>query len=84
VAHVAEPGRLAVTLPVQTGLRVGRALVGLVRALLAVEVTVGVAARPPPSRSGPSWPSPFRSLPSLRRELLIEAQASISVPSTEK
>ncbi len=72
--HVAELGRLPVALLVEPRLRIGRALVRLVGALLLVEVTLGVAAGPRGSSSPPSF----------LRKLLIEAHASISVPSTEK
>jgi hypothetical protein len=72
-AQVAELGRLAIALLVEPGLGIGRAPVGLVVALLFVEAALGVA------------PRPIRVVvAAVRRKLFSEAQASISLPSTEK
>jgi hypothetical protein len=73
VADEAELGLLARPLAVEPGVRVRARGVGLVRALVAVEVRL---LRPPPVGGS--------SDPSLGRKLFIDAQASISVPSTEK
>jgi len=43
VAHVAEPTLLAVALAVKLGIDIGRARMGLIRALLATEVALAVA-----------------------------------------
>jgi hypothetical protein len=51
--YVAELGRLTVALFVEPRLRVGRALVRLVGALLLVEVALGVAAGSVPQQERP-------------------------------
>jgi hypothetical protein len=68
VSHVAEPGLLPLRLPIEPAVGIGHAGMSIVLALLAVEVRAIV-----PSLE-----------PSFGRKLLCEAQASISVPSTEK
>ena len=74
MAQIAELRRLAIALAIEPGLRVGHRLVGLIRALLAAEVLLAVAARI--GRWGAAV---------LRLEgSSFDAQASISVPSTEK
>ena len=45
MAHIAQLGWLAVTLPVEPRLRIGRARMGLVGSLLLVEAALGVASR---------------------------------------
>lgn len=72
MTHTAELGRLAVALLVEPRLRIGRARMGLVGSLLLVEAALGIAS------------STVLVFVATSRKLLIEAQASISVPSTEK
>ena len=69
----AEPGLLAFALAEQLGLGIGGRGVGVIAALLAMEVALAVA----PGAGG----SPE---PSFGRKLFMRAQAWISVPSTEK
>ena len=77
VTHVAELGFLALPFAKQARIGVGGRSVRLVRALLAVEVALGIApAAGPPARR--------LRLPSFGTKLFMLAHASISVPSTEK
>ena len=73
VAHEGEPGFLAAALPGQPCVGVGGRGVGVVRAALAVKIALAV-----PARAGGS------PEPSFGLKLFGLAQASSSVPSTEK
>ena len=86
MAEVAAPGRLAITLPVEPSLRVRRAPMRWVGALLAVAITLRVARpiAPAPRLGGLARPSSSPLPPSLRRKLLSDARASSSVPFTER
>ena len=75
VADEAELRLLARSLAVEPGIGIGRRGMRLVRPLLPVEVGLGVA----PATGRRLVADPSRGL-----KLFIEAQASISVPSTEK
>ena len=70
-----KPARLAVALALEPGIGVGCTHVGRIRAPLAAEVALGVA----PAGGGAS-----SAAVSLGQKLFIDAQASISVPSTKK
>src|SRR3954452_14386278 len=76
VAHEAELSFHPVPLTIEPRVRIGRAGMGLVRAPLATKVDLRIALLRGSVASGP--------VPSLGLKLFIEAQASISVPSTEK
>src|SRR5215213_5833792 len=69
MAHEAQPGFAAQSLAIEPRVGIGGTLMGLVGAVLAVEVALAVAPGGSPE-------------PSFGRKLFIEAQASISVPST--
>ena len=73
--HEAELGLLARPLAIEPRFRIGRRSVRLVGALLAVEIRLPV----PAARIGRRF-----VVPSFGLKLFIDAQASISVPSTEK
>ena len=73
MSHVAELGSLAAAFAIKPGIRVRGRGMRLVAALLVVEMPLAVG----PGAGGSSEPS-------LARKLLSEAQASTSVPSTEK
>jgi hypothetical protein len=73
MSHIAELGRLAVALLIEPGLWIGRALMGLVGSPLLVEAAFGIASR-----------TVMIFVATILPPVLIEAQASISVPSTEK
>jgi hypothetical protein len=72
--HKAELRLLARPLAIKPRFRIGGRGVRLVRALLAMEIRLAV----PPAAAGGS------PEPSFGRKLFIDAQASTSVPSTEK
>jgi len=89
MAHMAEPGFLAFALAVEACVGIDNGPMGFVRALLAMEVHLGVAAFaggfwpvPPEPASPAGGSAPLAS--ALGWRLFIEAQASISVPSTQK
>jgi hypothetical protein len=71
----AQLGLLAFALAVEPGFGIGGRSMAVVRAFLAMEVRFGVA----PAACAGGSPEPSFGL-----TLFIEAQASISVPSTEK
>src|SRR5208337_3357479 len=89
MAHMAEPGFPAFALAVEACVGIDNGPMGFVRALLAMEVHLGVAAFaggfwpvPPEPASPAGGSAPLAS--ALGWRLFIEAQASISVPSTQK
>src|SRR5215204_6613612 len=73
MAHEAQLGLAARPLAIEPGVQIGGALMAVVGAALAVEVALTVAPR--------RWRI---AEPSFGRKLFIDAQASISVPSTLK
>src|SRR5688572_8560510 len=74
MTHEAQLGLAARSLTIEPGVQIGGALMAVVGAALAVEVA------PSPLRPGAEGPPE----PSFGRKLFIDAQASISVPSTLK